>query len=59
MKLSTKNNIKGKLRESKGAIKETTGKILNNPQLESEGKVEKLSGMAQQKIGEAEKLLGE
>lgn len=47
MKHSTKNNIKGKLEESKGKAKEVAGKLVDDPKLENKGKVEKIGGQAQ------------
>lgn len=57
MSLSTEDQIKGKLHEVKGAIKETTGHIIGNPNLEAEGKVEKLAGKLQTKAGQIEQVL--
>jgi len=34
------------------------GKITDNPKLEAKGKVEKLAGKAQEKIGQVKKVLG-
>lgn len=59
MKHSMKDQIKGKLHETKGIIKKVTGKILGNTQMEVEGEAEKASGKAQKKIGEVEKVSGE
>lgn len=57
MKPSTKDKVEGTLHESKGKVKEASGILANDPQLESKGKIEKLSGKAQKKIGEIEKVL--
>jgi len=59
MKISTKDNIKGKLEESKGKVKEVAGKFLQDPQLQSEGIFEKRGGQVRQKISEVEKALGD
>jgi uncharacterized protein YjbJ (UPF0337 family) len=58
MKSGNLDKAEGKLHEVKGAVKETAGKITDNPKLEAEGKVEKLAGKAQVKIGEVKKVLG-
>jgi len=57
MKPSTKDQIKGKLHELKGAAKEKAGKLTNNPKLAAEGNDEKFAGKVQKKIGQVEKVL--
>lgn len=44
MKSSTKDQGEGNVRKIKGEIKETAGKHINNPDLEREGKDEKIVG---------------
>ncbi len=58
MKASMKDKVKGTFHEAKGKAKEVAGKITDNPKLEAKGKVEKLGGKAQEKIGQVEKVLG-
>jgi uncharacterized protein YjbJ (UPF0337 family) len=58
MKASTKNQAAGKFHEVKGAIKEMAGKISDKPELEAEGNAEKMTGKAQSKIGQIEKVVG-
>lgn len=58
MKPSTKNQVKGKAHEVKGAIKEKVGKATNNPDMEAEGQLENAAGKVQNKIGHAGKALG-
>jgi uncharacterized protein YjbJ (UPF0337 family) len=58
MSESTNDQITGKLHEMKGSVKETVGEITNSPQMEAEGKNEKLAGKVQHKIGEIEQVLG-
>jgi uncharacterized protein YjbJ (UPF0337 family) len=55
---STKQQLEGKLHEAKGAAKLEAGKITNNPELESEGRTEKIAGIVQKKLGELEKVFG-
>jgi uncharacterized protein YjbJ (UPF0337 family) len=43
----------------KGAVKETVGILSSNPDLEAEGKVEKVAGKVQNKIGQVKKVLGQ
>ena len=57
MKDSTKDELKGKAHEVKGAIKETVGQIIGNKKLEAEGHNEKKVGKIQTKIGQIEKVL--
>jgi len=56
MKSSTEDRIKGTIREAKGAVKEKLGQVLNSPDLETEGKSEKLVGQVQQKVAKVKKL---
>jgi uncharacterized protein YjbJ (UPF0337 family) len=58
MKNSTKQQIEGDLRDAKGTAKEAEGKLTHNPEMESEGRVEKVAGIVQSKLGKLEKLIG-
>lgn len=57
MKRSTKNQTAGKYHEAKGKVKEIAGKIIDNPELEAEGKGENIAGKVQKKIGQIEKVV--
>jgi len=57
MKPSTKDQMEGKFHEVKGTVKEKTGQVINNPDLEAKGKAEKLTGKVQNKIGQIEAVL--
>jgi uncharacterized protein YjbJ (UPF0337 family) len=57
MKSSTKDNIEGKMHLVKGKIKEVVGKVVNNSQMEAEGKVENLEGKVQEKISQLKKVV--
>ena len=57
MKSSTKNTAKGKIHLVKGKIKETIGKVVNDRDLELEGKMEKTKGKLQGKIATIEKVI--
>lgn len=59
MKSSTKDKAEGKLKETKGKLKEVAGKLTDNPELEGEGKAEKIAGKVQGKVGEIKKVLGD
>jgi len=58
MKSSMKDKVKGTFHEAKGTVKEIVGEITDNPTLEVKGKVEKIAGKAQEKIGQVKKILG-
>jgi uncharacterized protein YjbJ (UPF0337 family) len=58
VKPSTKDEVGGKIREVKGAVKEKVGKLTNDPDLEAEGTVEKVAGKVQKKIGQVKKVFG-
>jgi uncharacterized protein YjbJ (UPF0337 family) len=58
MKPSSKDEAAGRLHSIQGAMKEKVGKLTNNPDLEAEGKVEKVAGSVQKKIGQVKKVFG-
>ncbi len=58
MKSSTKDQAEGKFHKVKGKLKETAGKLSDNPKLEAEGTGEKIAGKVQEKIGQVKKVLG-
>jgi uncharacterized protein YjbJ (UPF0337 family) len=58
MRPSTEDQVKGKLHEVKGTIKEAVGEATTDPKLEISGIVEKHAGKVQQIIGRAEKAVG-
>ena len=55
---STKQQIEGDLHDVRGTAKEAEGKRLHNPDLEAEGRTEKVAGIVQKKLGKLEKLIG-
>jgi uncharacterized protein YjbJ (UPF0337 family) len=58
MRSSTKDKIKGSLREAKGKVKEESGKAIGNPNLRDRGTDEKIAGKVQKKIGDVKKVFG-
>jgi uncharacterized protein YjbJ (UPF0337 family) len=42
----------------KGMVKEVSGELGDNPELEAEGTDEKIAGKVQEKIGQVKKVLG-
>jgi uncharacterized protein YjbJ (UPF0337 family) len=59
MKPSSKDEVAGTIHGVKGAAKEKVGRLTHNPDLEAEGKVEKVAGRVQKKIGQVKKVLGQ
>jgi len=57
MKQSSKDQVKGKLHEVKGKVKEKVGRATNDSNLEAEGVGEYIVGKAQKKIGQVEKVI--
>ncbi len=56
MTQSTDDQIKGKLHEVKGSVKETVGQVTGNPDLTAEGQDEHLAGTIQKKIGQIKQV---
>ena len=56
MKPGTQDQVQGAVHSVKGALKEKAGQVMNKPDLEVEGKGEKLAGKIQQKIGQVERV---
>ncbi len=50
--LMNKDQVKGRVEEGKGKIKETVGKVIDNEQMEVEGKVQKNVGKGQAGYGD-------
>jgi uncharacterized protein YjbJ (UPF0337 family) len=57
MKSSTKNRVRGKVRELKGKAKETAGQLRKNPALEEEGLDDQIIGKVQNIAGRIQKKL--
>jgi uncharacterized protein YjbJ (UPF0337 family) len=58
MKSSIGDKTEGTFHEVKGKVKEVSGKLSDNPELEAEGTDEKIAGKVQEKIGQVKKVLG-
>ncbi len=58
MKPTVKDKIEGTFLELEEKTREITGKLSGDPELESEGTGEKISGKMQGKIGQFKKILG-
>jgi uncharacterized protein YjbJ (UPF0337 family) len=48
-----KDQVKGRVEQAKGSVKQGTGKAVGNPNLEAEGTVDKTAGKAQATYGDA------
>ena len=59
MKSSTRDEAEGKLHQGKGKVKEVGGRAVNDPEMEAEGKVEKLGGVVQEKVGDVKRAAGQ
>jgi len=57
MNPSAKDEIKGNFNEVKGKVKETAGRVTNNPDLEAEGIAEYNAGKVGRKVGQIKKVL--
>ena len=58
MKSSTKDQAEGKFHKVKGKLTEIAGKIGGKPELEADGRDEKIVGAVQEKIGQVKKVVG-
>ena len=58
MKSSIRDKAEGAFHEVKGIVKETTGILTDNKELQDEGAIEKVVGKIQAKIGQFKKVLG-
>jgi uncharacterized protein YjbJ (UPF0337 family) len=47
------DQVKGRVEQAKGSVKETTGKAVGNPNLQGKGKADKTAGKAQATYGDA------
>jgi uncharacterized protein YjbJ (UPF0337 family) len=47
-----KDQVKGRVKEAEGKIKEVAGKLVGNETLEAKGKIQKTLGKAQAKFGD-------
>jgi uncharacterized protein YjbJ (UPF0337 family) len=57
LKPSGQNVVEGKLHEVKGKVKEQLGRVTNDPNMESDGTVEKIGGIVQNKVGHVQQVI--
>ena len=53
--MSNEDEVKGKVENLKGRIKEAAGTVTGNKKLEAEGAVDRVKGAAREKVGEIER----
>ena len=59
MGLPNSDEIEGKLDQAKGSVKETVGRVINDRELENEGRGDKAGGEVQEGFGTARRKVGE
>lgn len=57
MKPSTRDELRGKVHELKGTLKEKVGRLTNDSDLQAEGIGEQIGGKVQKKIGQLRKII--
>jgi uncharacterized protein YjbJ (UPF0337 family) len=58
MSSSTKDKIKGRAEQAKGAVKEKAGRATNNPDMQDSGTADKIKGTVRNKVGDVKKVFG-
>ena len=58
MKSSTKDKIKGRAAQAKGAVKEKAGRATNDPRTRDSGTADKARGTVRNKVGDVKKVFG-
>lgn len=59
MGLPNRDELEGKLDQAKGKTKETVGRVIDDRDLEREGKADNVSGKVQEGFGKAKRKVGE
>ena len=54
-----RDELKGKAEKAKGYVKEEAGEILNDPELEAEGKAERAGGKLREGFGKAKEKVSD
>ncbi len=52
-----KDQVKGRLKEGEGKVKQVTGKVVSNKELEGEGMLKKAAGNIQKNYGDLKERL--
>ena len=59
MGLPNRDEVEGKFDQAKGKTKETIGRVINDRELEDEGKADRAGGNVQEGYGKARRKVGE
>lgn len=59
MSLPNKDEVKGKVDQAKGAVKENVGHAIGDREMESEGAADRAGGKVQEGYGEAKRKVGD
>jgi uncharacterized protein YjbJ (UPF0337 family) len=59
MGLPNKDELEGKFDRAKGHVKETTGRVFDDPELEAEGEADKAEGSVKEGFGKGKRKVGE
>jgi uncharacterized protein YjbJ (UPF0337 family) len=54
-----RDEMKGKAEKAKGFVKDKTGELINDPELEAEGEAERASGAVREGFGKAKRKVKE
>jgi uncharacterized protein YjbJ (UPF0337 family) len=54
-----RDEVQGKARQAKGAVKRAAGKVADNPRLQESGDIDKASGRSQEAYGRTKRKVGE
>jgi uncharacterized protein YjbJ (UPF0337 family) len=54
-----RDELKGKAEKAKGFVKEETGELLNDSELEAEGKAERVTGKLRESYGQAKEKVSD
>ena len=54
-----RDELKGKAEKAKGYVKEEAGEVLNDPELEAEGKAERAGGKLREGFGKAKEKVSD
>lgn len=54
-----KDELKGKVKQAKGAIKEKAGELTDDPELQAEGMADKATGKVQEGFGAAKRKVSD
>ena len=59
MALLNRDELEGKLDQAKGKVKETTGRVLKDREMEQEGSADRAGGKVKEEFGKGRRKIGE